>query len=169
MKPIMSVMFLLFLVLLAANRTAGIRSLEEESVASLRNQVHEEKSLMKEGSGVRGALLRGCHGDCSGSVKDRRSIRKVSEVHQSLPGSVFLMKSVDRLHGSEIGSPLSVDAGKSRKLMTDAMATSKNDIGSQDDLHKAPPVSRQPQTYPDVVDIAGMDYSPANRKPPIHN
>ncbi|CAL9135389.1 unnamed protein product [Musa textilis] len=125
MKPIMSVMFLLFLVLLAANRTAGIRSLEEESVASLRNQVHEEKSLMKEGSGVRGALLRGCYGDCSGR--------------------------------------------KSRKLMTDAMATSKNDIGSQDDLHKAPPVSRQPQTYPDVVDIAGMDYSPANRKPPIHN
>ncbi|XP_065022342.1 uncharacterized protein LOC103997386 [Musa acuminata AAA Group] len=119
MKPIVSVMFLLFLVLLAANRTTGIRLLEEESVASLRNQLHEEKSLMKEG-----ALLRGCHGDCS---------------------------------------------GKTRKLMTDAMATSKNDTGSQDDLHKAPPVSRQPQTYPDVVDIAGMDYSPANRKPPIHN
>ncbi|RWW26435.1 hypothetical protein GW17_00009173 [Ensete ventricosum] len=63
--------------------------------------------------------------------------------------------------------------GKSRKLMTDAMATSKvgvlNDIGSQDDLRKAPPVSRQPQTHPDVVDIAGMDYSPANKKPPIHN
>ncbi|KAJ8458289.1 hypothetical protein OPV22_031215 [Ensete ventricosum] len=124
MKPIMSVMFLLFLVLLAANRTTGIRLLEEESVASLRNQVHEEKISMKEGSGVRGALLRGCHGDCS---------------------------------------------GKSRKLMTDAMATSKNDIGSQDDLRKAPPVSRQPQTHPDVVDIAGMDYSPANKKPPIHN
>ncbi|RRT69191.1 hypothetical protein B296_00037625 [Ensete ventricosum] len=77
MKPIMSVMFLLFLVLLAANRTTG-------------------------------------------SVKERTSIRK-------------------------------------------------NDIGSQDDLHKAPPVSRQPQTHPDVVDIAGMDYSPANKKPPIHN
>ncbi|CAL9166526.1 unnamed protein product [Musa hybrid cultivar] len=120
MKPVVSVMFLLFLVLLAANRTTGIRLLEEESVASLRNQLHEEKSLMKEG-----ALLRGCHGDCSGR--------------------------------------------KTRNLMTDAMATSKNDTGSQDDLHKAPPVSRQPQTYPDVVDIAGMDYSPANRKPPIHN
>lgn len=35
------------------------------------------------------------------------------------------MKSVDRLHDSEIGSSLSVDAGKTRKLMTDAMATSK--------------------------------------------
>ncbi|THU46755.1 hypothetical protein C4D60_Mb09t08230 [Musa balbisiana] len=80
-----------------------------------------------------------------------------------------IVQSADRLRDSEIGSSLSVDAGKSRKLMTDAMATSKNDTGSQDDLHKAPPVSRQPQAYPDVVDIAGMDYSPANRKPPIHN
>ncbi|KAH7675048.1 hypothetical protein IHE45_08G113000 [Dioscorea alata] len=25
------------------------------------------------------------------------------------------------------------------------------------------------QTYPDLLDIAGMDYSPAKRKPPIHN
>lgn len=33
-----------------------------------------------------GALLRGCHGDCSGSLKERRSINKVSEVHQRLPG-----------------------------------------------------------------------------------
>ncbi|KAL3747838.1 hypothetical protein ACJRO7_016623 [Eucalyptus globulus] len=23
--------------------------------------------------------------------------------------------------------------------------------------------------YPDIMDIAGMDYSPAKRKPPIHN
>jgi hypothetical protein len=28
---------------------------------------------------------------------------------------------------------------------------------------------RQRQTYPDIMDIAGMDYSPATRKPPIHN
>ncbi|KAJ0965972.1 hypothetical protein J5N97_027110 [Dioscorea zingiberensis] len=25
------------------------------------------------------------------------------------------------------------------------------------------------ETYPDAIDIAGMDYSPAKRKPPIHN
>lgn len=29
--------------------------------------------------------------------------------------------------------------------------------------------ARQRQTYPDIMDIAGMDYSPAARKPPIHN
>ncbi|KAK4391527.1 hypothetical protein Sango_1930500 [Sesamum angolense] len=26
-----------------------------------------------------------------------------------------------------------------------------------------------PETYPDTLDIAGMDYSQARRKPPIHN
>ena len=25
------------------------------------------------------------------------------------------------------------------------------------------------ESYPDAIDIAGMDYSPAKRKPPIHN
>ncbi|XP_056162638.1 uncharacterized protein LOC115687366 [Syzygium oleosum] len=25
------------------------------------------------------------------------------------------------------------------------------------------------EQYPDIMDIAGMDYSPAKRKPPIHN
>jgi hypothetical protein len=32
-----------------------------------------------------------------------------------------------------------------------------------------PRVARQQTTYPDLMDIAGMDYSPATRKPPIHN
>ncbi|KAI3771776.1 hypothetical protein L6452_02944 [Arctium lappa] len=26
-----------------------------------------------------------------------------------------------------------------------------------------------PPRFPDVIDLAGMDYSPARRKPPIHN
>ncbi|XP_065046379.1 uncharacterized protein LOC135677895 [Musa acuminata AAA Group] len=156
MKPAVSVMFLLFLVLLlSANRPQGTRVLEEESLAPLHRQVHvsgfsEKESLMKEAkeeeNGVPGELLRrGSHGDLS---------------------------------------------GKSRKLMTNAMATSKsgksNDVGadsaqnnqkhskdeadrSQDDTHTAPPASKRPPTYPDILDIAGMDYSPAKRKPPIHN
>ncbi|CAM0901957.1 unnamed protein product [Alopecurus aequalis] len=31
------------------------------------------------------------------------------------------------------------------------------------------PPQQKTQTYPDILDIAGMDYSPASRKPPIHN
>ncbi|KAF9614544.1 hypothetical protein IFM89_019207 [Coptis chinensis] len=38
---------------------------------------------------------------------------------------------------------------------------------------KSLPHSEQRETttgqYPDIIDIAGMDYSPARRKPPIHN
>jgi hypothetical protein len=33
----------------------------------------------------------------------------------------------------------------------------------------APGVAQQRTYYPDIMDIAGMDYSPATRKPPIHN
>ncbi|CAL9123860.1 unnamed protein product [Musa textilis] len=147
MKPAVSVMFLLFLVLLlSANRSQGARVLEEESLAPLHRQVHEKESMVKEESGVPGELLlRGSHGDLS---------------------------------------------GKSRKLMANAKATSKsgkrNDVGadsaqknqkhskdeadsSQDGIHTAPPASKRPPSYPDILDIAGMDYSPAKRKPPIHN
>ncbi|KAJ8484899.1 hypothetical protein OPV22_017384 [Ensete ventricosum] len=147
MKPAVSVTFLLFLVLLlSASRSQGTRVLEEESLAPLHRQGHEKESSMKEESGVPGELLpRGSHGDLS---------------------------------------------GKMRKLMANAMATSEsgksNDVGadsaqnnqkhskdeadrSQDDIHTAPPASKRPPTYPDILDIAGMDYSPAKRKPPIHN
>ncbi|SPT20466.1 unnamed protein product [Triticum aestivum] len=31
------------------------------------------------------------------------------------------------------------------------------------------PKQQETRTYPDLIDIAGMDYSPAARKPPIHN
>ncbi|WOL15494.1 hypothetical protein Cni_G24275 [Canna indica] len=46
-------------------------------------------------------------------------------------------------------------------------AQGKADMSREELLHRAtpPPV----QTYPDIIDIAGMDYSPAKRKPPIHN
>ena len=37
----------------------------------------------------------------------------------------------------------------------------------------SPPVSEHweaaNERYPDILDIAGMDYTPARRKPPIHN
>ncbi|RWV85119.1 hypothetical protein BHE74_00024569 [Ensete ventricosum] len=69
---------------------------------------------------------------------------------------------------------------------TDTVSGKSNDVGadsaqnnqkhskdeadrSQDDIHTAPPASKRPPTYPDILDIAGMDYSPAKRKPPIHN
>ncbi|KAM3390754.1 hypothetical protein ACQJBY_012392 [Aegilops geniculata] len=36
-------------------------------------------------------------------------------------------------------------------------------------LPRRPKQPQETRTYPDLIDIAGMDYSPAARKPPIHN
>ncbi|KAM3371175.1 hypothetical protein ACQJBY_018515 [Aegilops geniculata] len=36
-------------------------------------------------------------------------------------------------------------------------------------LPRRPKQQQETRTYPDLIDIAGMDYSPAARKPPIHN
>ncbi|KAM7508294.1 hypothetical protein LguiA_018747 [Lonicera macranthoides] len=86
-------------------------------------------------------------------------------------------------------------SGQNRKLMTKTTSTtttttttSKNDQktegnkssseGVDGEVEKklyvrSPPVSSHskasPEHSPDILDIAGMDYSPAKRKPPIHN
>ncbi|URE08231.1 hypothetical protein MUK42_37584 [Musa troglodytarum] len=53
--------------------------------------------------------------------------------------------------------------------MTNAMATSKEADRSQDDSHMAPLASKRPPSYPDILDMVGIDYSPATASPPIHN
>ncbi|CAL9119871.1 unnamed protein product [Musa acuminata var. zebrina] len=64
-------------------------------------------------------------------------------------------------------------SGKSRKLMISATTTSKSERegdGSREDLRSTVPSPfEQPQTYLDILDAAGADYSPAGRTPPIHN
>ncbi|XXG64643.1 hypothetical protein AAC387_Pa05g2538 [Persea americana] len=82
-------------------------------------------------------------------------------------------------------------SGRSRKLMTPAKATSESarnkgvevevtakknsrTVGSNGKNFdvESPKLEHQVSTaesYPDDIDIAGMDYSPAKRKPPIHN
>ncbi|CAL9098615.1 unnamed protein product [Musa textilis] len=68
-------------------------------------------------------------------------------------------------------------SGKSRKLMISATTTSKSERtegagdGGREHLRSTVPPSpfEQPQTYLDILDAAGMDYSPVGRTPPIHN
>ncbi|CAK9159005.1 unnamed protein product [Ilex paraguariensis] len=66
-------------------------------------------------------------------------------------------------------------SGMIRKLMSKTTSISSTTTNSKN--HKkegkeenlsinSSPVSER---YPDTLDIAGMDYSPARRKPPIHN
>ncbi|CAL9177936.1 unnamed protein product [Musa hybrid cultivar] len=68
-------------------------------------------------------------------------------------------------------------SGKSRKLMISATTTSKSERtdegegdGSREDHRSTVPSPfERPQTYLDILDAAGTDYSPAGRTPPIHN
>ncbi|XP_057968307.1 uncharacterized protein LOC131157888 [Malania oleifera] len=52
---------------------------------------------------------------------------------------------------------------------------SSNEHGGKEESFsvKSSPVSEHreatPGHYPDIIDIAGMDYTPARKKPPIHN
>ncbi|XP_059635231.1 uncharacterized protein LOC132277389 [Cornus florida] len=68
-------------------------------------------------------------------------------------------------------------SGNSRKLMTKTTSstttTSKNDKNGGNKQLSSSSVSEHREAtsepYPDSLDIAGMDYALARRKPPIHN
>lgn len=58
------------------------------------------------------------------------------------------------------------------KINTSAATKQREDNGKRENFSvKSSPVQLEaaPKHYPDVLDIAGMDYSPARRKSPIHN
>ncbi|KAK1287625.1 hypothetical protein QJS10_CPB19g00608 [Acorus calamus] len=77
---------LLLLCLLAT--VHGIR-LEREVSASLKQQIHEEKKSLSGGTVV-GAVVLCKGGHCSsGTVEERRSHRKVKEVHHKLPAGIY--------------------------------------------------------------------------------
>ncbi|XP_023001652.1 uncharacterized protein LOC111495723 [Cucurbita maxima] len=82
------------------------------------------------------------------------------------------------------------NSGKSRKLLMETSpssptpSTTRNKEGNkkgnpgmkEQDMKSSKAVSEnleagheQQQHYPDLIEIAEMDYSPATRKPPIHN
>ncbi|KAG1363247.1 putative Peptidase B [Cocos nucifera] len=143
MKPAMPVVSLLLLLLLATT-TQGIR-LDEESSAAFHNNIHEKGSSMG-GVNKVGAAPGGINGHPSGRSRKLMNKRMVTLKNERSKETVF-------------------DAAGSHRY-------SKEDVGGsgEDDLHVEPPVSKQPQSFPhDMLEIAGMDYSPAKRVPPIHN
>ncbi|XP_042411779.1 uncharacterized protein LOC122003634 [Zingiber officinale] len=106
MKP--SVMLLLFLLLLSANRSRGIRLLleEEDSLNSKHYHIHED------------------------------SLRS-HDVSKERKNGVSVDSKQEQVHVHSSAAP--------------------------------PPETEPRQNYPDTLDIAGMDYSPAKKMPPIHN
>ncbi|MQL99577.1 hypothetical protein Taro_032296 [Colocasia esculenta] len=144
MRPAMAAVASLLLLLLLAATAQGIR-LEEESSGAFQKKL-QEKNRNIVGGPERGTPLCSQDGQCS----DLRSRKFLTEA-KAEPKST----TSEGVEASE----------SSQKLRTEkqeaAGAPSKPAVSEHKKTGK--------ETYPDLMDIAGMDYSPAVRKPPIHN
>ncbi|RCV35690.1 hypothetical protein SEVIR_7G271500v4 [Setaria viridis] len=77
-----------------------------------------------------------------------------------------------RCSGAKVKKALAHAEATAEAKHQQVSSTGNGHTTTVDDAEAAsqPRVARQrQQTYPDLMDIAGMDYSPATRKPPIHN
>ncbi|XP_043700267.1 uncharacterized protein LOC122650981 [Telopea speciosissima] len=155
MRPALLVFLMLFLLVEAQ----GIRVLQQQLIASIDNQIfHEEneRSLIKESDGVGAdvgkavaALCRDGH--CSG-------IRSRKLENFSTSSTSTNSKSVKNNGGTKMEQTLKHPHLRSHENFRPVESSPVSGHGKV-----------APQRYPDIIDIAGMDYSPAKRKPPIHN
>uniref|UniRef100_A0A1D1YNQ0 Peptidase B n=1 Tax=Anthurium amnicola TaxID=1678845 RepID=A0A1D1YNQ0_9ARAE len=143
MRLAISVAFLLLLLLFTT--VQGIR-LKGEPLGAFQGKLQEEKSSAPTvgESPVAGTHLCSEGGRCSG--RSRKLITEATPGHKSSTRSEGMgYKGSQRLH------PMEEVAG----------------------FHASPTASEHrqsaPETYHDIIDISGMDYSPASKKPPIHN
>ncbi|XWS27114.1 hypothetical protein CRYUN_Cryun26dG0088700 [Craigia yunnanensis] len=131
----------------------GIR-LEERFKSAGHPKLHEG-TLMKTSKGVMGEVILCKEGHCTG--KGRKLFTATTA---STPTSSTTSKSEE--NGENKANPTSkVKSGN------------KKNGEKQDKFHVDSPTTSEHQEvrdqYADIVDIAEMDYSPARRKPPIHN
>ncbi|GMI81176.1 hypothetical protein HRI_001786900 [Hibiscus trionum] len=127
----------------------GIR-LEKSFKSAWHPKLHEE-ALMKNSNGVLGNVIF-CKGHCTGNSR-----KLLTATTATTPVSSTSSKSEDR--------------GDNK-----ANTTSKVKLGNKDNGEKqeevpvgSPTTSEVHEQYADIMEIAEMDYSPAKRKPPIHN
>ncbi|KAK8491175.1 hypothetical protein V6N13_076340 [Hibiscus sabdariffa] len=128
----------------------GIR-LEKSFKSAWHPQLHEE-ALMENSNGVLGDVIF-CKGHCTGNSRKLLTATTAT----TTPASSTSSKSED---------------SGDNKVNT----TSKVKLGNQDNGEKqeevpvgSPTTSEVHDQYADIMEIAEMDYSPAKRKPPIHN
>ncbi|XP_062227478.1 uncharacterized protein LOC133925634 [Phragmites australis] len=141
-----AVVFASLLLLLLATRAHGIR-LDRQ----LHEAINKKRGMVDTKSGeasIAHSVSKHCtpDGHCSGKVKKPLTNAESGAAKQQESPTMNGHTTPQGQHEAEVASH-----------------------GSQDAAAATPGVPRQRQTYPDVLDIAGMDYSPATRKPPIHN
>ncbi|PAN40402.1 hypothetical protein PAHAL_7G312400 [Panicum hallii] len=155
----------LLLLLLLATRAHGIRLNRQLHEAITSKEMADPKSGAGEAS-IADSEKKHCapEGRCSSAGKVKKALAHADE-------------TAEAKQQQEIGSAVNVhdttvDAGATHQAgRREASAASH---GSPDDASAGAAstrvAARQRQTtYPDLMEIAGMDYSPATRKPPIHN
>ncbi|KAK3026562.1 hypothetical protein RJ639_041148 [Escallonia herrerae] len=149
---------LVFVLLLSSLlfKAQGIR-LGKLSTPAGRNKIQqEEDDLVRRNNGGVGEVILCKDGHCSGMMN-----RKLV----SIPTSTSTSTTDSKNHKNEGNKADPLSKGKS----------SSEGLGGKEESFsvKSSPVSfhreAASERYPDILDIAGMDYSPAKRKPPIHN
>ncbi|CAL5014576.1 unnamed protein product [Urochloa decumbens] len=146
----------LLLLLLLATRAHGIR---------LDRQLHEAISSKQMGgpkpgdgdASVADSVKKHCtpDGRCSGA-KVEKNLAHADEMAEAKPQQVSSTGN-----GGRHNTTVDVEAAEA------ASHGSSRDASAAGSSRRAP--RQRQQIYPDLMDIAGMDYSPASRKPPIHN
>ncbi|KAJ4950816.1 hypothetical protein NE237_027648 [Protea cynaroides] len=159
MRTALLVSVVLFLLVEAQ----GIRVQQHEFTSASHQKFHvgvvmqEEKksSLRKESGGVGAVLCKDGH--CSG-----RSTKLMTQIIFTSSTSTS-SKNVKNSEGTKIKPTLKHHIGSYEGF-----------VGNEEKfLAKSLPVSENgnvaPESYPDIIDMAEMDYSPARKKSPIHN
>ncbi|XP_066343202.1 uncharacterized protein [Miscanthus floridulus] len=147
----------LLMLLLLATRAHGIRLDRQLHEAIDSKKMADPKTGDAEASVAGDSVKKHCtpDGRCSGMVKKAHAEAAAEAKQQS--------NSTGNDHHTAVDIKAATQQGRRHEA---AEATSSAASSSP-----APPgvAARQRQTFPDIMDIAGMDYSPATRKPPIHN
>uniref|UniRef100_A0ACD5UGD0 Uncharacterized protein n=1 Tax=Avena sativa TaxID=4498 RepID=A0ACD5UGD0_AVESA len=162
MKTSVMVLACLLLLQLLATTAHGIRLDRQlhEALSSSKKELAGDSKAGAPPDAVDHSSSRRCtpDGNCSG-------MEKKPVAPQSAPGEAK----------HQVQAPLKVMNGAVQSGQRSEVATtSQSHAGGKGAAagtwsRQAKQQKTRTRTYPDILDIAGMDYSPAARKPPIHN
>ncbi|XP_009774918.1 uncharacterized protein LOC107795902 isoform X1 [Nicotiana tabacum] len=156
------VLLLLLLLLSTLVYESQGRHLKKGNLSSSKNPILQQENVLKERSeGGTGEVILCKDGHCSSSGRNRKLMTKTTSTSSPTTTST---KNIKNNEGN-----------KGDHTVLKGQSSSERVIGGKEENFS---VNSSPETghrktssehYPDVLDLAGMDYSPAKRKPPIHN
>ncbi|XP_034700319.1 uncharacterized protein LOC117925426 [Vitis riparia] len=151
MKTSLSICLLLLLLSLILSQVQGIRLEKGFSSAGHQKIQVEEGSPIKitSNGGLVGEVTLCRDGHCSSGI-NRKLMTKTTSTSSTTPTT----NSKNVKNGGKSGDQ--VPGREEENFYVNASPVSEHPEAA-------------PEGYPDIIDIAGMDYSPARRKPPIHN